>query len=258
MSTQPATRALTRRPSLRLSEGEVTHLARTPINVARAFAQHAAYLTLLSRHGLTLISLPELPDHPDGLFVEDILVMLDGLALLTRPGAASRRGEVASAEAALAALGRPVARIAAPATLDGGDVLLLDRHVLVGRSTRSNDAGREQLARLAQGSMRTVLGVDVRGALHLKTAVTRLPDGALIAVPGFVDIAQLEALGYRVHHAREASGGDVLCLGETVVLPSDAPRTAAMLQQEGFTVESLDISELQRLEAGLTCMSVLF
>jgi dimethylargininase len=225
--------------------------------VVRAFSQHAAYLELLSRHGLALVSLPALADHPDGLFVEDILVMLDGLAVLTRPGADSRRGEVASAETVLASLALPTARITAPATLDGGDVLVLDRHVLVGRSTRSNDAAQEQLARLVHGSPRTVLGVDVRGALHLKTAVTRLPDGSLVAVPEWVDTALLEALRYRVHSAHEPSGGDVLCLGQVVVLPSDAPRTAAALRQLGFNVESLEIDELQKLEAGLTCMSVL-
>jgi len=240
-----------------VAEGEVTHIARRAVDVTLALAQHAAYLTLLSKHGLALSTLPELPDHPDGLFVEDIVVMLDGTAVLTRPGAVSRRGEVTSAEATLTTLGLPVARITAPATLDGGDVLCLERHVLVGRSTRSNDAAREQLVRLVAGSARTVLGIDVHGALHLKTAVTRLPDGSLIAVPDFVDVAELEALGYRVHRALEESGGNVLCLGRTVVLPSDAPKTAAALQRLGFTIEQIDISALQTLEAGLTCMSVL-
>src|SRR4051812_46157589 len=114
MSRRIVTRALTRRPCARLAEGELTHLVRTPVDVARALAQHAAYLALLSAHGLTVTALPELPDHPDGLFVEDILFMLDGRAVLTRPGAASRRGEVASAEPALATLGLAVARITEP------------------------------------------------------------------------------------------------------------------------------------------------
>lgn len=257
MLTKPFTRALTRRPSLRLAEGELTYLSRTPVDVGRAFAQHAAYLELLAQH-VALVSLPELPGHPDGLFVEDIVVMLEGSAVLTRPGAVSRRGEVNSAEASLTKLGLAVARITAPATLDGGDVLVLDGHVLVGRSTRSNDAAQEQLARLVHGSGRIVSGVDVRGALHLKTAVTRLPDGSLIAAPELVDTAQLETLGYRVHHAPEASGANVLCLGQTVVVSSDAPKTAAALKHLGLRVVSLEMSELHKLEAGLTCMSVLF
>ena len=249
--------ALTRRPCARLAEGELTHLVRTPIDMARAFMQHASYLGLLSAHGLTVIALPELPDHPDGLFVEDILFMLDGRAVLTRPGAVSRRGEVASAEATLATLGLDVARITEPATLDGGDVLVLDRHVLVGRSTRSNQAALEQLARLVHGSARTVQAVEVHDALHLKTAVTELPDGSLIAVPDFVDVDQLAGFGYRVHRAHETTGGDLLCLGQTVVLPSDAPGTAGALQRLGFKVEAIEMSELQKLEAGPTCMSVL-
>lgn len=256
-SRRSVTRALTRRPCARLAEGELTHLARTPVDVARAFTQHAAYLTLLSAHGLTLIALPELPDHPDALFVEDILFVLDGSAILTRPGAVSRRGEVASAEAALTALGLAVNRITEPATLDGGDVLVLDRHVLVGRSTRSNEAALEQLARLVHRSARSVQAVDVNNALHLKTAVTELPDGSLIAVPDFVDIEQLVGLGYRVHRAHETTGGNLLCLGPTVVLPSDAPSTAGALRRLGFNVEAIEMSELQKLEAGPTCMSVL-
>jgi len=247
-----------RRPSLRLAEGELTHLARSAVDVPLALTQHATYLELLTRHGLALVELAELPDHPDGLFVEDVLVAIDAQLVLTRPGAVSRRGEVDSAALALCALGLSSARIAAPATLDGGDVLVLDRHVLVGRSTRSNAAALAQLSALLHGSTRSVLGVDVQRALHLKTAVTRLPDGSLIACADFVDIARLEALGYRVLAAPEPSGSDVLCVGDQVVLlPSDAPRTAELLQQHGFKVECVDISELQKLEAGVTCLSVL-
>jgi dimethylargininase len=253
----PPTRALVRRPSLRLAEGELTHLVRTAVDVPVALLQHAAYLALLARHGLASIELPELPDYPDGLFVEDIVVSIDGQLVLTRPGAASRRGEVDSADVTLRALGLASARIAAPATLDGGDVLVLDRHVLVGRSTRSNEAAHEQLRALLHGTRRSVVRVDVERALHLKTGVTRLPDGSLIAYADFVDIALLEGLGYRVLRASEPSGSDVLCLGDSVVLPSDAPRTAADLKQHSYKVECIDISELQKLEAGVTCMSVL-
>lgn len=245
-------------PSERLAEGEVTHIARQPLDCQRAVAQHAAYLQVLRAHGLHLSVLPELPEHPDGLFVEDVLVMLDGHALLTRPGAASRRGEVESAARAVRELGLPWSRIEAPATLDGGDVLVLPRHLLVGRSTRSNRAALAQLAPLAQGSGRELVSVAVHQALHLKSAVTALPDGSLIAVPSWVDTAELTSLGYVVRHACEASAGDVLCLGQTVVLPADAPRSAQELREHGFSVLSLEIDELQKLEGGLTCMCVLF
>ena len=261
-------RAFVRRLSAKLADGELTHLARTPVDMPRAFAQHATYLEALRDHGLALFELPELSLQPDAVFVEDVLLWLDGRLVVTRPGAASRRGELPSVVSALQRLKLAFDAIEAPATLDGGDVLVLARHVLVGRSTRSNEAGREQLAALLRSratprasagrSDMAVLGIDLERALHLKTAVTALPDGSLIANPGCVDTGALAALGYRVQHALEPSGADVLCLGASVLLPADAPRTAAALHEQGFSVQMLDISELQKLEAGMTCMSVLW
>lgn len=259
--------ALVRSPSSRLSEGEVTHLQRQPLDAARARAQHAAYVELLARHGYRPVWVPPADEHPDGVFVEDALVVIGGerdgerdgdpaMTILTRPGAASRRGEVDSVAPVIEALGVPVHRIREPATLDGGDVLVTARHVLVGQTTRSNAAAVEQLRDLV-APRREALGVAVTGALHLKSAVTALPDGSLIAVPAWVDTAALAQLGYRVHAALEPSGGDVLCLGDVVVLPADAPATAAMLRQLGFAVETIDVGELQKIEAGVTCMSVL-
>lgn len=267
--------ALVRVPSPRVAEGEVTHLRRQPLDAAKAVAQHAAYVALLARHGYQPVWVPPADEHPDGVFVEDALVVIGGerkgevgvTAILTRPGAESRRGEVASVAPVIEALiatvretsggeRAAVHRIAAPATLDGGDVLVTKRHVLVGQTTRSNAAAVAQLQTWV-APRRHALGVKVTGALHLKSAVTALPDGSLIAVPGWVDAAELEALGYRVHAALEPSGGDVLCLGEVVVLPADAPATAAMLRERGFAVETIDVSELQKIEAGVTCMSVL-
>jgi dimethylargininase len=257
--------ALVRAPSARIAEGEVTHLVRRPLDVAAARAQHAAYVALLERHGYEPVWVPPADDHPDGVFVEDALVMIGGagaapLAILTRPGAASRRGEVASVapviEAVARRIGAAVHAIGEPATLDGGDVLVTARHVLVGLTTRSDAAAVAQLQALV-APRRQALGVKVSGALHLKTAVTALPDGSLIAVPGWVDAEALRALGYRVHAALEPSGGDVLCLGDVVVLPDDAPATAAMLRRLGFAVETIDVGELQKIEAGVTCMSVL-
>ena len=260
-------RALVRRPSRRVAEGEVTHLARVPVDVDLALAQHAAYVELLRRHGYEIVEAPELDEHPDGLFVEDALVMIGGLALLTRPGALSRRSEVASIATVVAALGLPVARITEPGTLDGGDVLVTDRHVFVGRSTRTNDAAIAQLAAIcapvadSQGdgaaAGREIVAVDIERCLHLKSAITALPDGSLMAVPGWVDRAPFESRGYLVRDAPETTGGDLLDLGGTVALPADAPCTAALLAELGFAVEPIDVGELQKIEAGVTCMSVL-
>jgi dimethylargininase len=252
-----ATRAIVRAVSPSLMKGEVTHRERAAIDLRLAIAQHAAYVGLLRGHGLRILEAPDAPEHPDGVFVEDVLVVIDGHAILTRPGAPSRREEVHSVEPLIRSLGLPCERIVAPGTLDGGDTLVTQRHVLVGRSTRSNHAAISQLAALAACSGRDVVGVDVHAALHLKSVATLLPDGALIAAPSFVDVKLLRATGYVVHEAPESSGANVLCLDRTVVLPADAPASAALLRALGHEVASIDISELQKLEAGLTCMSVL-
>ena len=191
------------------------------------------------------------------LVVEDALVVVDGHAIITRPGAPSRRGETDSIEPVVAALGLPMHRIADPATVDGGDVLVTDRHVFIGMSTRSNAASVEQFDRIVRPLGRRAIGVVVTGCLHLKSAITCLPDGSLIAVPGWVDQRQFTDHGYVVHDAAETTGGDVLCLGETVVLPADAPLTAARIDRLGFRAEPIDVGELQKIEAGVTCMSVL-
>ncbi len=250
-------RAIVRRPSQRIAEGEVTHIDRRPMDVERAMAQYADYLALLRRHGVELIEVPTAPDHPDGLFVEDALVVVDGQAVITRPGAASRRGEIDSIRPVVAALGLPIAAIRAPGTLDGGDVLCLGRDVFIGLTTRTDADAIEQFACIVAPLGRTVVAVGVPGCLHLKSAITALPDGSLIAVPGWVDPAVFEAHGYRVHAAAEPTGGDVLCLGDTVVLPADAPGTAELIHRLGFPVEPIDVGELQKIEAGVTCMSVL-
>jgi dimethylargininase len=249
--------ALVRALSPRFAEGELTHLPRVPVDLARAEAEHAAYVACIAAHGFEVLWLPALPDAPDGVFVEDLLVVLDDTLVVTRPGAASRRAEVPSVQTFAAASGRAVHTLEAPGTLDGGDVLVLPGHVLVGASSRTNDAGFTQLAPLCRGSGRVPLRVPIQGVLHLKSAVTALPDGALIAAPAHVDTAALAGLGYRVHHALEPSGADVLCLGPVVVLPESAPRTVAALRGQGYTVETLALGELGKLESGVTCMSVL-
>ena len=257
MSAGPFRSAVVRRPGPRLAEGQVTHLARTALDLTGALAQHARYVEVLRAHGLRIVEAPELPAHPDGVFVEDALVIIGDAAVLTRPGAPTRAGEVDSLVDVVAALGLPATRIAAPATLDGGDVLVTAHHVFVGQSTRTNAAALAQLTAVAAESGREVVGVPVTRCLHLKSAVTALPDGSLVTVDGWLDLRPFVDRGYTVHPVDEPSGGDVLCLGDTVVLPADAPRTAARIAALGFPVVRLDVSELQKVEAGVTCMSVL-
>jgi len=250
-------RAIVRNLSPLLAEGERTHLERATIDLPSALSQHAAYVTLLREHGFEVIHATDAPEQPDGVFVEDVLLVIAGRAVLTRPGAASRRNESASIASLVSQLGLPIERIEAPARLDGGDVLVTEHHVLVGRSSRSNVRAIEQLATLRACSKRQVLGIPLSGVLHLKTAVTQLPDGALIALPKSVDVPKLRKLGFTVHVAAEPSGANVLCLDQTVVVPSSAPETAVQLRALNYQVRQIDVSELQKLEAGLTCMSVL-
>jgi dimethylargininase len=248
------TAAIVRPVSPRLTEAEVTHVARRPVDVDRARAQHAAYCRLLAELDLEVLTAPAAPDHPDGVFVEDTVVVIGGLAVLTRPGAPSRRGEVTTVAPLLAARGLRTIEVTAPATLDGGDVLQVGETVFVGRSTRTSPAATAQLRALLTGLGRRVVPVDVSGALHLKTAVTALPDGTLLAVPDRVDVA---ALGGHVVTVPEPAGANVLVVGRTVVVPASAPATADLVADRGWPVRTIDVSEFERVEAGVTCLSVL-
>jgi len=244
--------ALVRPVSPRLAEGIVTHIERTPVDVELARQQHAGYVAALARHGWEPRAVEPADDCPDSVFVEDAVVVCAGTAVLTRPGALQRRAELAGIEAALRALGLPLARIEAPGTLDGGDVLQVDRTVYVGQSGRTDAEGTRQLADLLAPLGREVVPVPLRGALHLKSAVTALPDGTLVkwAGGGYVD-----ASGWEVP---EESGAHVVPLGEgEVLLAASAPRTAGLLAGRGLSPIIVDIGEFERLEGCVTCLSVL-
>jgi dimethylargininase len=247
--------ALVRPPSPRLADAELTHLEARPIDAALAAEQHRGYVALLERLGVEVVALPALDDHPDGVFVEDVAVVLgDALAVVTRPGAASRRGETSGLAEVLAARGLRVAAIEAPGTLDGGDVLQVDDTVFVGRSTRTNAAGIAQLARL---TARPVVPVGVHGALHLKTAATALPGGPVLAVTDWLDPAPFAAHGLEVVEAPEPAGANVLVLGAAVVLSDAAPRTADLVAAHDLEPVPLAMSEFDKAEGSVTCLSVL-
>ena len=246
------TTAVVRPVSPHLAAAELTHLERRPVDVERARTQHAGYRGLLVELGLDVVAAPALPAHPDGVFVEDTAVVVDDLAVLTRPGAAARRGEVASIGDVLAGRGRRTARITAPATIDGGDVLQVGHTLFVGRSTRTDDAGIAQLRRLVAPMGRTV---DVTGALHLKTAATALPDGTVLAVRSWLDTRAFT--DREVVAAPEPAGANVLLVDDTVVLSASAPRTAELVAARGWDVRQVELSEFERVEAGPTCLCLL-
>ena len=249
--------ALTREVSPTLAACQLTHIARAPIDVARARAQHDAYEACLRALGCDVKRLPAAPDMPDAVFVEDTAVVLPELAVITHPGAASRRGETASAAAALKAF-RPLVRIEPPATLDGGDVLVAGRRVYVGLSTRSNQAAVRQL-RDALGPY----GYDVRelavaGVLHLKSAATAVTSGMVLLNPQWVEAAAFAGLERIEVDAREPLGANALDVAGTLVYAAAFARTRERLEQRGLRVRTVEMDELAKAEAAVTCCSLVF
>jgi dimethylargininase len=246
--------SLIRPPSSRLAEGIVTHIGRAEVDVALARTQHAAYADALAASAWTVRPVPAADDCPDSVFVEDTVVVCEDLAVLTRPGAAARRPEVAGVAALIGPLGLRVARIETPGTLDGGDVLQAGQVVYVGRGGRTNGAGIRQLRALLAPLGRTVIAVPLRRVLHLKSAVTVLPDGTFLLLPNLVPPDLFPA----VRPVPEEGGCHVVPLGgDRVLIAASAPRTAALLEDLGFTPVVVDISEFEKLEGCVTCLSVL-
>lgn len=248
--------AVTRPVSPSLAACELTHLAREPIDVARAAAQHAAYEELLRTLAARVIRVPAAPELPDAVFIEDTAVVLPEVAVITRPGAPSRRLET-EAVATLLAGHRPLLSMTAPATLDGGDVLTVGRTVYVGRSTRTNQEGIEQLRdQLAPLGYR-VVPIEFTGCLHLKSAVTQIAADVLLLNPAWVsaeDFASLEAVPI---DPQEPYAANALLLGDTVVYPAQYPRTRDALIGRGYRVATIDCSELAKAEGAVTCCSLL-
>ena len=247
--------AMVRRPSRRMADGIVTHIDRTPVDLDLAFEQHAGYVRALARAGWAIHEVEPADELPDSAFVEDAVVACDGLAVVTRPGAPEREAEVAGAERAARDLGLEIARIEAPGTLDGGDVLQVGATVYVGRGGRTNGDGIRQLRRHLGTRGRTVVPIPLREVLHLKSAITALPDGTLIAAdPGLIDGSALPTL----RPVPEEGGSHVVLLGGgTVLMAASAPRSAALFDDLGFDPEVVDISEFEKMEGCVTCLSVL-
>ncbi len=245
---------LVRQPSSKLAEGIVTHISRSPVDLDRALVQHAAYADALTGSGWKVEHVPPADDCPDSVFIEDAVVVCDGLAVLTHPGAPARRAEVAGAAEAVGALGLRTARIEPPGTLDGGDVLQAGPTVYVGRGGRTNGEGIRQLRALLAPLGRTVVAVPLGGVLHLKSAVTALPDGTFLVLPELVPASLFPA----VRPVSEESGCHVVPLGgDRILIAASAPRTADFLADLGFTPVVVNISEFEKLEGCVTCLSVL-
>ncbi len=247
-------RALVRRPGPRLAEGLITHIARTPVDPGLAQQQWEGYVAALRAEGWDTVEVPPADDCPDAAFVEDTVVVYGDLAVIARPGADARRPETAGTEETLTGLGYRIARIEEPGTLDGGDVLKHGGVVWVGLGGRTNQSGMEQLGALLAPLGARVVGVPVSRVLHLKSAVTALPDGTVV---GFEPLVDDPAVWEAFLPVPEEAGSHVVLLdGGTVLMSTSAPRTRALFEARGLRVVAVDISEFEKLEGCVTCLSV--
>jgi dimethylargininase len=248
--------ALVRAVADSLGRCELSYLGRSEIDIPRARSQHTRYTAALAALGCELEWLPPLPAQPDGVFVEDTAVVVPEVAVITRPGAASRRGEIDSAAAALAAH-VPVRRISEPATLEGGDVLRIGRRLYVGASRRSNAQGVAQLGQALAPFGYSVRAVAMRDCLHLKSAATFIAPDTLLANPAWVDPAEFGCARTLTVAADEPFGANTLTVGGITLVSADYPQTQQRLESAGVVTRTLDVSELHKAEAALTCLSVL-
>ena len=249
--------ALTREPARVLDACELTYREREPLDAAAAAAQHRGYREALRACGARVVALPAVEGLPDSVFVEDTAVVLEEVAVLTRPGVESRRGEVSLIEPEVAQL-RRVVRVEPPATLEGGDVLRLGRTLYVGLSPRTNAEGAEALRRLAAPHGYTVVTVEPRGCLHLKTGCSGLDDETVLVNPEWVDAAVFRGREVVPVDVSEPWAANVLSVGGAVCVSAAFPRTAEMLAARGYDVRAVEVSEFAKAEGGMTCMSLLF
>jgi dimethylargininase len=250
------TLAITRGVSPALARCELTHLPRESIDLSRAEAQHRAYEECLEALGCSVVRLPAEPDLPDSVFVEDAAVVLDELAVITRPGAASRRAETVAVAEALRPH-RRLARIEPPGTLDGGDVLRVGRTLFVGLSSRSNESGVERLRAEVRPFGYTVTAVAVRGCLHLKSAVTQVDVDTLLINPDWVNgrlFGEVRLVGV---DPSEPFGANALRVGRSIVYSEAHARTRDRLEARGIDVRAVDVTELAKAEGGVTCCSLI-
>jgi dimethylargininase len=249
--------AITRGVSARIAACELTHLDRQAIDLDRARAQHRAYEAALERSGCRVESLPALEDLPDAVFVEDVAVVLDEIAIVTNPGAKSRRPETAHIAPVLANY-RRVTFIREPGTLDGGDVLRLGRRIFVGRSGRSDERGIEQFRAVVWPYGYTVTSVPVGGCLHLKSAITEVAPGTVLVNRAWVEPAVFDQPRVIDVDPQEPYAANGLLAGGRLIYPTSFPRTMRRLEDAGIVIEPVDVSELQKAEGAVTCCSLVF
>jgi dimethylargininase len=249
--------AITRAVSPAIVDCELSFIPRVPIDLTIARAQHHAYEQTLVSQGVYIMSLPAEPKLPDAMFVEDPAIVLDELAVVFPLGTESRRPEAASLANALSKF-RKLEYITLPGTVEGGDILRIGRKLFVGISKRTNSEGIRQLAAILSPHAYEVVPVSVTGCLHLKSAVTFLGHNTLVANRALFDPAPFAGHQWIDVEPSEPHAANALAIDATIIFPASFPRTRARIEAAGFQVTSLDISELQKAESGLTCSSLIF
>ena len=249
--------AITREVSPSINNCELTFHAREPIDVTKAIAQHKAYENILAELGCEIVSLPAEPDLPDAVFVEDPAIVVDEVAVILNMGALSRRPEARTLADALSRY-RPLKYLTEPGTMDGGDVLRIGRKIFVGLTSRTNEQGIDQLRDLLHAYGYDVEAIKVTKCLHLKSACSYIGNNTILINRSFIDVAPFRDFVFIDVPAEEPNAANALLVNDVVIIPTSFPKTRALLEQKGFRVRTVDLSELQKAEAGVTCTSSIF
>src|SRR5258706_1990477 len=247
--------AITRDVSSRFNECEITHIDRTPIDLKIAQRQHKEYVKALSQLGCQLIELPEEPNLPDSVFVEDTAFILPEVAVITRPGADSRKPETKTVAEALAHY-RSLVHVTEPSTIDGGDVLVLGKNIYIGLSTRSNQFAIDQIQKLLDPYEYKVAGVQMHDCLHLKTAVTRIDETTVLINKNWVDARHFQSFDQIEVEASEPFPANCLPVNREIIFPTAFPVTRSKLEARGYKIHPVDVDELAKAEGAVTCCSL--
>ncbi len=248
--------AITREVSPRFNECEITHIDRSPIDINVARAQHREYIKTLAALGCQLVELPAEADLPDSVFVEDTAFILPEVAVITRLGADSRKPETESIIRALSPY-RSLVHVTEPATVDGGDVLVLGKNIYIGISTRSNETSISQLQQLLINYGYTVTAVEMHDCLHLKTAVTKVDDKTLLINPKWVDTLHFKNFDWIEVDPSEPFAANCLSIGGVLVYAAAFPKTQKQLEKTGCKIFTVNVSELAKAEGAITCCSLI-
>jgi dimethylargininase len=223
-----------------------------------AMDQHARYREALETCGLEVVVLEADEAFPDSTFIEDTCLVTPHCAVLTNPGADTRRGEISSVKEAMKTLGHTMEAIQAPGTLDAGDVMMVGSHFLVGLSLRTNKKGFEQLSSILKKYGMTAAAVPLTTVLHLKTGISYLENNTLLAFGEFLNKPEFQNFTLLPVDEREAYAANSVWINDRVLVPMGFPKTKYLIEEKGYTTIEVDASEFRKLDGGLSCLSLRF